>query len=243
MERSSAFSYTCNQCGRCCREQVITLSPYDVIRIARAANLMTSEAIKRYTLRRGSLLKFGEDGRCLALDGVRCTIHQGRPLACRLYPLGLHRDEGGVESYVRLEPAAGSLGEYGIDGTVAAFLAGQGTDDYLQAVERYRQLLPLIHQRIELLVDFDSVEPREFWRVARREALAEQNFDTNPLIEALFDPDKTAPSLASVEESVAGHIAMLESMIASETDAAILAAAGVMLAISLGYPPRISSGS
>ncbi|HVN89234.1 MAG TPA: YkgJ family cysteine cluster protein [Candidatus Binataceae bacterium] len=243
MERSSAFSYSCNQCGRCCREQVITLSPYDVIRIARAANLMTSEAIERYTLRRGSLLKFGADGRCVALDSTRCTIHQGRPLACRLYPLGLHRGEDRTESYIRLDPASGSLGEYGTGGTVAVFLAGQGTEDYLKAVERYRQLLALINQRIELLVDFDSVEPREFWRIARREALAEQNLDSNPLIDALFDADKLAPGVESLEASIQAHIATLETMIATEADAATLAAAGVMLAISLGYPPRVSSRS
>ena len=62
MEAGSAFSYACNQCGRCCRDKVITLSPCDVIRIARAAGITTGEAIARYTIRRGSLLRFEPDG-------------------------------------------------------------------------------------------------------------------------------------------------------------------------------------
>ncbi len=237
MEPSSAFSYTCNQCGRCCRDQVITLSPYDVIRIARASGLSTAAAISRYTLRRGSLLKFRADGTCVALDGTRCTIHQGRPLACRLYPLGLQRPEQGAESFTRLEPAPGSLGEFGVDGTVAAFLSGQGVHEYLDAIACYRKLLPVIHERIEALIDFDSIEPREFWRVATREALAEQNFDPNPLIYALFDSGRAGTQEGSVEAAVTAHIAALETMIRQASDPVILAAAAVMLAVSLGYPP------
>src|SRR6516165_8201687 len=105
MDGNSRFSYSCRQCGRCCHNQVITLSPYDVFRLARAAGLSTGETVARYTIRRGSILKFRHDGSCLALDGTKCTLHSGRPLACRLYPLGLEPDPAGAERYVRLEPA------------------------------------------------------------------------------------------------------------------------------------------
>jgi Fe-S-cluster containining protein len=94
MLAESEFSYVCNRCGLCCRGKVITLSPCDVIRIARAAKVSTGEAVAHYTLRRGSLLRFLPDGRCAALEGLRCSIHPGRPLACRLYPLGLERAPG-----------------------------------------------------------------------------------------------------------------------------------------------------
>ena len=127
MERGSKFSYVCNRCGLCCRDKVITLSPYDVIRIARAAKISTGTVVARYTIRRGSLLRFLPDGRCAALDGPRCTIHSGRPLACRLYPLGLERAPGAdgagyVERFLQLESAAGSLGVYAVAGTIAEFL-------------------------------------------------------------------------------------------------------------------------
>jgi Fe-S-cluster containining protein len=98
MNRNSPFSYLCNACGRCCHNKVITLSPYDVLRLARAAGLTTREAIEQFTTRRGSILKFRADGACVALEGTRCGVHRGRPLACRLYPLGLERVEAGARS-------------------------------------------------------------------------------------------------------------------------------------------------
>src|SRR4029077_16862345 len=121
------------------RDKVITLSPYDLMRIARAAGISTNEALRKYTLRRGSLLKFKDEGSCVALEGTTCTIHQGRPLACRLYPLGLQRTPHGVESFIRLEPASGSLGIYGVNGTIADFLETQGVREYLDANQAYRK--------------------------------------------------------------------------------------------------------
>jgi Fe-S-cluster containining protein len=232
---SSSFSYACNQCGLCCRDKVITLSPYDLMRIARAAGISTNEAVRKYTLRRGSILRFGEEGSCVALDGTACAIHQGRPLACRLYPLGLERRPDGGESFIRLEPASGSLGIYGVNGTIADFLETQGVQEYLDANEAYRKLIPLMRERIAALVDFETVEPREFERVAIREALAEANYGPNPLIDALFDPESCGCGRASLDTTVAAHLEVLEAIIRTEERPAILAAAAALLAISLGY--------
>jgi uncharacterized protein len=143
MNRATPFSYICNACGRCCRDKVITLSSYDVLRIARAAGITTAEAVRRFTVRRGSILKFRADGACIALSGTRCTIHRGRPLACRLYPLGSERTQHG-ERFIRLEPASGSAGTYGVDGTVADFLVSQGTQPYLDAAAQYTRLIPVL---------------------------------------------------------------------------------------------------
>jgi Fe-S-cluster containining protein len=242
MDDESAFSYACNRCGLCCRDKVITLSPYDVIRIARAAAISTGAAVSRYTMRRGSLLRFLPDGRCAALEGPRCTIHPGRPLACRLYPLGLERVPGAdgagyVERFVQLEPAAGSLGVYGAAGTVAEFLDGQGIAPYLNAVALYYPLMENFRARVAATVDFERVEAREFWRRAAREALAETNYDPNRLIDALFDPDGLGCGRSSAEETALAHVAALGEMAARERDGALVAAAAMMLATSLGYAP------
>src|ERR1700691_564665 len=236
MNRASAFSYLCGQCGRCCHDQVITLSPVDLIAIARAAAITTGAARARFTLRRGSILKFLPDGGCAALDGTRCTIHRGRPLACRLYPLGLERD-GDDLRFVRLEPARDSVGIYGLDDTVGGFIAAQGVEDRLALNDRYRPLIALMRERTASLVDFDTVEPREFWRVAVREALSETNFDPNPLIEALFDADGAGCARGSIEATVAALLARLAVIAHCEDRPAVAAAAAVMLAISLGYAP------
>ena len=238
MNRNSPFSYLCNACGRCCHDKVITLSPYDVLLLARAAGLRTREAIDRLTTRRGSILKFGEDSACVALEGMRCGVHRGRPLACRLYPLGLERAEAGGEKFVMLEPAAGSLGVYGVDGTASDFIESQGVVPYLGANARYASLLPVFRERIDAVVDFELVEPREFWRRATREALAESNYDPNPLIDAMFDLDGAGNAGFDDAATLAAHIERLATMIRGESDAARLAAAAVMLAVSLGFSPR-----
>src|SRR5271170_5607618 len=206
-----------------------------------AAGVSTREAIERFTIRRGSILKFTASGACVALEGVRCGVHRGRPLACRLYPLGIERIEGaGDEKFVTLEPAKGSLGVYGIDGTVNDFVEAQGVGEYLEAIARYRSLLAVFRGRIAATVDFDRVERREFWRCAVREALAESNYDANPLIDAMFDAegfDAGAVAGADKTEIVAAHIERLTEMIRRESSADLLAAAAVMLAVSLGFSP------
>ena len=126
MDRGTPFSYQCNQCGRCCYDKVITLSPYDILRMARATALSTGEVVARYTIRRGSILRFLPEGMCAALGGIRCTLHRGRPLACRLYPLGLERTPQG-ERLIALEPAEGSRGIYGENSTAGDFIDANGT--------------------------------------------------------------------------------------------------------------------
>jgi hypothetical protein len=242
MDGESTFSYVCERCGLCCRDKVITLSPYDVIRMARANAIGTGAAVARYTLRRGSLLRFLPDGRCAALDGPRCTIHPGRPLACRLYPLGLERAPGAdddeyIERFLRLESAIGSPGVYGVTGTVAEFLERQQVAPYLDAVALYYPLIGSFRERVAATVDFERVEPREFWRRAAREALAETNYDPNRLIDALFDPDGLGCSRPSAKETAVAHVTALAEMSARERDGALVAAAAVMLAVSLGYAP------
>ena len=239
MERRSRFSYQCNQCGRCCHDQVISLAPYDVLRLARAAGLSTGEAVAKYTIRRGSILKFNQDGACTALDGTKCTVHSGQPLACRLYPLGLEYSEKGAESYLRLEPVERSRGIYGEDGTVSSFLSAQDTESYLQMNRRYTSLLPAFRRRIHQLADFDVIEPREFWRVAIREALAETNFDFNPIVAVLFAPDSIGNREDPEVDQVNGHIRYIEQQIHGEHDPTILAVAAILLAVSLGYSPNV----
>lgn len=236
MNRKSPFSYLCNACGRCCRDKVIALSPGDVLRLARAAEITTAEAVRRFTIRRGSVLRFNDDGRCAALDGLRCGVHAGRPLACRLYPLGLERDADS-ERFIMLEPAAGSLGVCGDEGTVNDFLEAQDVAPHLAAVARYAGLIPVFRERIAELVDFERVEPHEFWRCARREALAESNFDPNPLIDALFDADRFARGASDSSIAIESHVKALSTMIAESSDASVLAAAALLLAVSLGYSP------
>ncbi len=136
-----------------------------------------------------------------------------------------------------LEPAAGSLGVYGIDGDVDHFVESQGVAPYLEANARYASLLGTVfRERIAATVDFERVEPREFWRRAVREALAESNYDANPIVDAMFDVGE----VVGIDEAeiVAAHVELLAAMIRRESNPELLAAAAVMLAVSLGYSPK-----
>ena len=137
-----------------------------------------------------------------------------------------------------LEPAPGSLGVYGIEGEVEDFLQAQGVGAYLEANARYASLLAVFRERIAATVDFDRVEPREFWRRAVREALAESNYEANPLIDAMFDASGVAGVGIDDGEIIAAHIELLAEMIRREPNAEYIAAAAVMLAVSLGYSPN-----
>ena len=111
------------------------------------------------------------------------------------------------------------------------FLTSQDTAVHLDAIARYSSLLPIFRERIAALVDFERIEPREFWRCARREALAESGYDPNRLIDALFDSDAFG--------SLDAHVQGLAELINRTQDAPTIAAAAVMLATSLGYSPDV----
>src|SRR5262249_944744 len=99
----------------------------------------------------------------------------------------------------------------------------------------YASLIDSFRRRIVELVDFDIVEPREFWRVAVRDALAERDFDPNPIIDMLFNPDGLGCRGQTDLNFIQHHIDMLVRRIRAEPAPVVLAAAAVVLAVSLGY--------
>lgn len=105
MKETEQFHFECSLCGECCRnvEQSVMLEPYDLYRIA--GYLMQTgygvsgieQVIEEYAevkLLPGSnypifLLKTkGQRKECIFLNEGRCSIHDAKPRACRLYPLG-----------------------------------------------------------------------------------------------------------------------------------------------------------
>jgi hypothetical protein len=140
---------------------------------------------------------------------------------------------------MQLEPAAGSTGVYGTASTVADFLKSQDVAPYLDAVERYRPLIAVMRRRISILANFERVEPREFWRRAFHEAMREKDYDPNPLITLIFDADAAVDvhHYDSESDLIDAHIAAITESIREASDPALLASAGFLLAVSLGYAP------
>jgi len=156
-----AFSYACNGCGRCCHDKRIAVSPYEIARLAETRGTSTGTILANHTAESGTVLRFTETG-CTFLVGGQCTVHAGRPLVCRLYPLGRYVDPDGRATFVEVEPHPESEGIYGADGTVADWLAAQGALPYIEAAkrtfERFEKLLALV-DRDAIAAALGTAEP------------------------------------------------------------------------------------
>lgn len=140
--RDEPFSYVCNRCMRCCYGKRIPLNPYDLIRLAEVLSLPTGQLIEQYT-DGGIVLKVREDldgAPCVFLGPTGCTVHNGRPGACRVYPLGRSSTIDGVERFAVVEPHPETDGVYGRDGTIATYVEGQNAGPYFDASRRYLKL-------------------------------------------------------------------------------------------------------
>ena len=139
--RETPFSYRCNRCSRCCYGKRIPLTPYDLIRLADELQITTGELIEKHT-DEGVFLKvkqtFGEP--CVFLGPEGCTVHQGRPGACRIYPLGRNCTVDGEEGFLLVEPHPETEGEYGEKGTIGDYVLTQGLEPYFNASNRYLKL-------------------------------------------------------------------------------------------------------
>ncbi len=135
--RDSQFSYACHACNRCCHDKVIQLNPYEVARLAQNRGISTTELLARYTERKGTALRRVEEGACVFLTPQGCGVHPDRPLVCRLYPLGRKVRGDGAETFHEVAPHPQTEGEYGTQGTVQDFLLRQGVGPFIEAVDRY----------------------------------------------------------------------------------------------------------
>ncbi|MEN6311349.1 MAG: YkgJ family cysteine cluster protein, partial [Acidobacteriota bacterium] len=63
LHRDSAFSFTCQVCGRCCSGKVIMAGPHEILGMARVLGMGTTEFLARYTGNGGTTLRSEADGR------------------------------------------------------------------------------------------------------------------------------------------------------------------------------------
>jgi len=138
------------RCGRdldcftnCCRDVSIVLTPYDVLRMARALHLQTDDFLATYTLSPFTreqripvvLLKMDQETkRCPFVSAEGCRVYHDRPWACRMYPLGRAEPKNPSPDhrpfhFLVQEPLCHGHG-CGTPRTLRAWLDEQGLDDY-----------------------------------------------------------------------------------------------------------------
>jgi Fe-S-cluster containining protein len=105
LKAEDRFCFSCHKgvpCwNACCHGADVTLTPFDILRLARRFDLPATELLERYTvpamwekagLPVAKLRMAGKagDGACIFLDDeAGCTVYEDRPATCRYYPLGL----------------------------------------------------------------------------------------------------------------------------------------------------------
>lgn len=161
---------TCSRSGNCCFGKVIYLNPWELYHLAREKKISLREFRDSYSDFGGIRLSFdgkagykGQQACSQYVDNFGCDVHFGRPLACRLYPLGrqvqseqVHYMYQGDEfpclqpcpEVVNLEPL--KVGDY---------LGGQMTGTFEKAQDAYLELMQNIADlAFELLLDTGLAE-------------------------------------------------------------------------------------
>jgi len=98
---SDILPLTCSRSGTCCHGKTVWLNPWELACLAEAKGLTRRAFRDQYCDLGGIQLRFdGAPGwkqqpACSQYaPDLGCSVHSGRPLACRLYPLGRQRQGG-----------------------------------------------------------------------------------------------------------------------------------------------------
>lgn len=95
LSTNSILPLTCSRSGTCCFGKDVMLNPWELLNFSKEKKIAPGEFKKLYTelggirlLFNGNLDKKGQKACSQYIDNAGCSAHKGRPLACRLYPLG-----------------------------------------------------------------------------------------------------------------------------------------------------------
>ena len=161
---------SCSRTGYCCFGKIIYLNPWELVSLANEKKITPKEFRDQYCDFEGIRLRFdGKTGwkdqkACSQyVDNFGCSVHLGRPLACRLYPLGrqvqseeVHYMYQGAE-FPCLEACSEvlELPQF----SVGDYLKGQMTDKFEKAQDGYLELMQNIADiAFELLLDTGLAE-------------------------------------------------------------------------------------
>lgn len=95
LSNQSILPLTCSRSGTCCFGKTVMLNPWELLNFSNEKKITSREFRDLYCEFGGIQLQFngkpdkkGQKACSQYIDSVGCSVHNGRPLACRLYPLG-----------------------------------------------------------------------------------------------------------------------------------------------------------
>ena len=156
---------TCARIGACCHGNQVLLNPWELVCLAREKEMTTREFRDLYCEFGGIRLQFngkvgwgGKQACSQYIDNFGCSVHLGRPLACRLFPLGRQMQSNEVRYMYQGDklPCLEKCPEV-IDlplMSVGEYLNGQETDQFEKAQDQYLEMMQNIADiAFELLLD------------------------------------------------------------------------------------------
>ncbi len=156
---------TCSRKGTCCHGKQVFLNPWELACLANEKQISVREFRDLFCDFGGILLRFdgkedkqGYPACSQYIDGFGCSVHKGRSLACRLFPLGRQIQnkqskyifEGSTFPCFNGCPEVLNLPQ----STVGDYLIGQETSIFEQAQDAYLEVMQnLADLSFELLLD------------------------------------------------------------------------------------------
>jgi len=151
LKLTDSLPLTCARTGTCCHGKSVRINPFELASLAMAKGIPVREFRDRFC-EGGIVLRFdGAPGwkglpACSQYEsGAGCAVHAGRPLACRLFPLGRLRQGNDLyymfqgKAFPCLEgcPEVAELPML----TVGNYVVGQGTLGFERAQDAYLELM------------------------------------------------------------------------------------------------------
>jgi len=217
---------TCTRQGTCCHGKLVWVNPWELSRLAQALGCSVREVIATHGCDGGIRLRFdGPPGwrdlpGCTFYGEQGCRVHAGRPLACRLYPLGRER-QGAQVRYLFEGPDFPCLAGCPSVTTLPAlrvddYLQGQDIADFEKAADAYLEIVQdLAEGAFVLAIDSGLAASGYQGLLARWQGISalsgEDRAGSMPpeLVQMLLDPQLEA---LPAEGFVAAHAARLQDL-------------------------------
>lgn len=143
---------TCSRRGSCCFGKQVRINPWELATLANTKGIPVKDFADQFCEYGGTKIRFngtqskrGETACSLYVDNFGCSVHAGRPLVCRLYPIGRRLQNGQIEYMYEGDvfPCMHDCSEVTDlpQLTVENYLSGQETADFEKAQDAYLELL------------------------------------------------------------------------------------------------------
>ena len=161
------IKFKCQQCGHCCTDSRIRLSPYDILKLCSLLDIKTTEFHEKYTYfildaENQNLLTcmLKTTPECSFLSSAGCQVYSERPFGCRVFPLMVthffNRDGFAENKTYIVEECLGFKQNKKIE--VSEFKEEQGVDELLPIQEEWVRLkVKVINSKIINKEEYDRV--------------------------------------------------------------------------------------